>query len=95
MGEIKRPHAEKYRQLGRNLAYYRRLRGLSQAQLADALNLSEGYVGHIEAQNVDKEPSLKVLFNISEVLDVPVHKFFMDAKMPPVLKRNRRDNSEE
>lgn len=91
MGEIKRPYAEKYRQLGRNLAYYRRLRGLSQEQLASALGLSTGYVGHIEAQNVDKEPSLQVLFHISEVLDVPVHKFFLDAKMPPTLKRNRRE----
>ena len=90
MGCIKRPYAEQYQQLGRNLAYYRRLRGYSQAQLAEELNLSEGYMGHIEAQNVDKEPSLHVLFHISEVLDVPMYKFFMDAKMPQVLKRNRK-----
>ena len=89
MGMIYRPYAEKYRQLGRNLAYYRRLRGYSQAELAEKLELSEGYLGHIEAQNVDKEPSLQVLFRIAEALDVPVYKFFMDAKMPPVLRRNR------
>lgn len=95
MGNIKRPYADQYQQLGRNLAYYRRLRGYSQAQLAEALNLSEGYMGHIEAQNVDKEPSLNVLFHISEVLDVPMYKFFMDAKMPQVLRRNRQGVEKE
>lgn len=90
MGKINRAYADKYRQLGRNLAYYRRLRGYSQAELAEKLDLSEGYMGHIEAQNVDKEPSLQVLFRIAEALDVPAYKFFMDAKMPPVLRRNRK-----
>ena len=95
MGNINRPYADQYQQLGRNLAYYRRLRGHSQAELAEELNLSEGYMGHIEAQNVDKEPSLKVLFRIAEVLDVPMYKFFMDAKMPQTLRKNRKNTPKE
>ena len=92
MGNINRPYADQYQQLGRNLAYYRRLRGYSQAELAEELNLSEGYMGHIEAQNVDKEPSLKVLFRIAEV---PMYKFFMDAKMPQTLRKNRKNTPKE
>lgn len=80
MGKINRAYADKYRQLGRNLAYYRRLRGYSQAELAEKLDLSEGYVGHIEAQNVDKEPSLQVLFRIAEALDVPPINFSWTPK---------------
>ena len=52
-------------------------------------------MGHIEAQNVDKEPSLKVLFRIAEVLDVPMYKFFMDAKMPQTLRKNRKNTPKE
>lgn len=66
-----------YRQLGLKIAYYRKLRGLTQEQLAEKIEKSAAFIGHVEAPNVDKTISLDTLFDISSALDVPAYKFFM------------------
>lgn len=63
--------------LGLKIAYYRKLRGLTQEQLAEAIDRSTGFVGHIEAMYVDKSVSIDTLFAISKALNVPAYKFFM------------------
>ena len=65
----------KYRQLGLKIAYYRKLRGLTQEQLAERIEKSAAFIGHVEAPNVDKAISLDTLFDIAEALEVPAHKF--------------------
>lgn len=64
-----------YRQLGLKIAYYRKLRGLTQEQLAEKIEKSAAFIGHVEAPNIDKAISLDTLFDISEVLSVPAYKF--------------------
>lgn len=64
-----------YRQLGLKIAYYRKLRGLTQEQLAEKINRTPAFIGHVEAPNIPKAVSLDTLFDISSVLDVPAHKF--------------------
>ena len=66
-----------YRQLGLKIAYYRKLRGLTQEQLAEKIEKSAAFIGHVEAPNVDKAISLDTLFDISTALDVPAYKFFV------------------
>lgn len=66
-----------YRQLGLKIAYYRKLRGLTQEQLAEKINRTPAYIGHVEAPNIPKAVSLDTLFDISSVLDVPAHKFLL------------------
>ncbi len=66
-----------YRQLGLKIAYYRKLRGLTQEQLAERIEKSAAFIGHVEAPNVDKAISMDTLFDIAEVLDIPPHKFLM------------------
>ncbi len=68
---------KEYRQLGLKIAYYRKLRGLTQEQLAEKIDKSAAFIGHVEAPNVDKAISLDTLFDIAEALDVPVYKFVM------------------
>ena len=63
-----------YKMLGLNIAYYRKLRGLSQLQLAEKANLSRTFVSCIEAPNVPTSISLESLLNIADVLDVPAAK---------------------
>ena len=70
-------HDLKYRQLGLKIAYYRKLRGLTQEQLAEKIEKSAAFIGHVEAPNVDKAVSMDTLFDISEALNVPVHKLLM------------------
>lgn len=65
-----------FRLLGLTIAYYRKLRGLTQAELAEATNLSRTYISNIEAPNGKTSISLNKLFDIAEVLEVPVKDLF-------------------
>ena len=74
---MKPAHIDKYRQLGLKISYYRKLRGLTQEQLAEEIGLSPAFIGHVEAPNIDKAISLDTLFDIADVLNVPVHRFLL------------------
>ena len=74
---MKRIHAEKYRQIGLKLAYYRKFRGLTQEELAEQTGLTPAFIGHLEAPNIIKALSLDTLFDIAAVLDVSPHKFLI------------------
>ena len=65
-----------FRLLGLTIAYYRKLRGLTQAELAEATNLSRTHISNIEAPNGKISISLNKLFDIAEVLEVPVKDLF-------------------
>ena len=64
----------KYKQLGLNIAYYRKLRGLSQIQLAEMVNISRTHMSRIEI--ADCAVSLDVIFEICDVLQVTPAKLF-------------------
>lgn len=68
-------HSEKYRQLGLKISYYRKLRGLTQEELAERVGRTPAFIGHIEAPNIIKAISLDTLFDIAEALDVPACRF--------------------
>lgn len=65
-----------FRLLGLTIAYYRKLRGLTQAELAEATNLSRTHISNIEAPNGKTSISLNKLFDIAEVLEFPVKDLF-------------------
>lgn len=65
-----------FRLLGLTIAYYRKLRGLTQAELAEATNLSRTHISNIEAPNGKTSISLNKLFDIAYVLEVPVKDLF-------------------
>ena len=48
---------------------------LTQEQLAEKLELSPAFIGHVEAPNVNKAVSLDTLFDVAAALDVPPYKF--------------------
>ena len=66
-----------YLQLGLRIAYYRKLRGLTQEQLAEKIDRTPAFIGHVEAPNINKAISLDTLFDIAKALDVPAHKFLL------------------
>lgn len=72
---MKSAHINRYRQIGLKIAYYRKLRGLTQEQLAEKVDRAPAFIGHLEAPNVDKGISLDTLFDIADVLDVPPQRF--------------------
>ena len=67
----------KYLQIGLKIAYYRKLRGLTQEELAERIDRTPAFVGHVEAPNICKAVSLDTLFDIAAVLDVPAYKFLL------------------
>lgn len=67
----------KYREIGRRVAFYRNMRGLSQDELAADIGISKSYISKIEAANSNVSFSLDVLFVIAERLKLDVVDFFI------------------
>ncbi len=74
---MKSVYDNEYLQLGLKIAYYRKLRGMTQEQLAERIDRSPAFIGHVEAPNIRKAISLDTLFDIASVLDIPPYKFLM------------------
>lgn len=70
----------KYRMLGLRIAFYRKAKGMTQEQFAEAIGKSWSFISQVEANNGAqiKGVSLNTLFTMAEVLEVPVVKFFED-----------------
>ena len=68
---------QEYLQLGLKIAYYRKLRGLTQEELAERIDRSAAFVGHVEAPNIKKAISLDTLFAVAQALDIPVYRFLL------------------
>ena len=64
------------RLLGLTIAYYRRAKGMTQAELAEAVHISRTHMSNIEAPNTKTSISLNLLFDIAEALDIPVKELF-------------------
>lgn len=71
---VKHEFEQEFRMLGLKVAYYRKLKHLTQEELADALGASTSYIGSIESKTY-KPISLKTLFRIAKILDTPPSKF--------------------
>lgn len=69
--EISFDNADRYRDLGYAIAYYRKRKGLTQEQLSEKIGISRQHMGAIEAPNMVRAISLDVLFNIATALDIP------------------------
>ncbi len=72
--KISKENEFKYIQLGLNIAYYRKLQGYTQEELAEASGISRSHISAIEAPNVIHNVSLEVLFNIASALGIEAHK---------------------
>lgn len=65
---MKESNKNKYRYLGLNIAYYRKEKCLSQATLAEKINISRTHMSRIET--ADCAVSLDVVFEICNVLNI-------------------------
>ena len=57
--------------IGLNIAYYRKLAGLSQLQLAEKVGISRTHMSNIEAPNMPTSISLETLMDIADALNTP------------------------
>lgn len=71
-------NTEKYRDeliaLGVRIGYMRRMKGMTQEQLAEKAGISLGFLSQIEAPNMVMNISLPTLFSIACALEVPPSK---------------------
>lgn len=80
---------DRFIQLGITIAAYRKLRGMSQYDLADRSNVSRSYISSIEAPNIVRPFSLEILYNIADALEVEPSDL-LDASMFPDKTRDKK-----
>ena len=73
---MKQQHEEVYKKLKFNICYTRKMQGLSQQQLAEKASISRTHMSNIEAPNGSTLPSLDVLIDIANALNIPVVELF-------------------
>ena len=61
---------EELKCIGLRIAYFRKLKNMTQAELAEKLSINKNYLSHIESGSAQKTMSLPLLIRISKVLDV-------------------------
>ena len=72
--KISNKNRSRYIELGLNVAYYRKLTGITQEALAERCGLSRTYIINIEASNMITTVSLEALFNIADALGIEPYK---------------------
>jgi transcriptional regulator with XRE-family HTH domain len=79
-----------------NLKAYRKLRGISQTQLADLCNSSTGYIGEIES--CKRFPSVNMIERIANALEIESWHLFINApidhsntELPTKLAPSQKD----
>lgn len=63
-------HSEKYIRIGLNISLQRKLKKMTQIELAEKIGISRTHISNIEAPNMVTPVSLEVLFDICDVLDI-------------------------
>lgn len=63
---------QEYKMIGLNIAYYRKLKGITQMKLAEQINISRTHMSNIEAPNMPTSISLETLMDIADALEIPV-----------------------
>lgn len=71
---MKTTHRQKYKLLGLNIAYYRKLNGYTQESFAEKLDVDRTTISKIELATCGI--SLDLLFDISELLNISINKLF-------------------
>ncbi|BBB91455.1 MAG TPA: helix-turn-helix transcriptional regulator [Methylomusa anaerophila] len=83
-----------YKEVGRRIAFFRNLRGLSQEELAAKVDISASHLSKIEAPNIQISFSLDMLLLIAEGLDVPVAALFAPVEAISIQFKNQFPNSD-
>ena len=73
---MEKKHQKELRMLGLTIAYHRKLRGMTQINLAERVNISRTHISNIEAPNGTTSVSLETLFDIADALEVPIKDLF-------------------
>ena len=79
---------DRYIQLGIAISTLRKMRGLSQEQLAERANVSRSHISSIEAPGIARPFSLEVFFNIADALEIDPADLINASVFPDNVIRN-------
>ena len=79
---------DRYIQLGIAISTLRKMRGLSQEQLAERANVSRSHISSIEAPGIARPFSLEVFFNIADALEIDLADLINASVFPDKVIRN-------
>lgn len=68
--DVEFKNRDRYVQLGIAIAALRKVRGMSQEQLAEKAHVSRSHISSIEAPGIARPFSLEVFFNIADALEI-------------------------
>lgn len=71
-------HEQEFIKFGLKVAYYRKLRGLTQEALADMVGISWSHLAKVEGPSCIYGVSMDTLFSIAEALEIPASKLLED-----------------
>lgn len=69
-------YESQYIKFGLKVAFYRKLKGMTQEAFADKVGISWSYLAKIESPTRPFGVSMETLFKFADVLDIPVSKLF-------------------
>lgn len=81
---------DRFIQLGITISALRKMRGMSQEELADRANMSRSHLSAIEAPNIVRPFSLEVFYNIADALDVEPGDLINASLFPEQMLNKKR-----
>ena len=86
--EISFKNRDRFIQMGIAISSLRKMRGMSQEQLAEKASISRSHLSAIEAPNMVRAFSMEAFFNIADALDVTPEELIQIAFLQDkILKR--------
>ena len=77
--DVSPTNRDRFIELGIKIGALRKMRGMSQEQLAAEAKMSRSHLSSIEAPNSVRPFSLEVLFNIADALEVEPSELFVSS----------------
>jgi len=74
---MKNNYEQQYKEIGLNIAHFRKLRGYTQIEFAEKIDVSRTHLSNIEAPRMKTSLSLDLLFKIADILDVDIRDLFV------------------
>ena len=82
---------DRYVHLGIAIAALRKMRGMSQEQLAEKANVSRSHISSIEAPGIARPFFLEVFFNIADALEIDPADLISASVFPDRIFSNKKD----
>ena len=79
-------------QLGIVIAALRKMRGLSQEQLAEKANISRSFLSSLEAPGIVRPFSLEVFYNIADALEIEPADLLKASMFPDQIKSDPKNS---